>query len=85
MREVTETAVKLKIRDLRDAEATVGGLDIRVVEKCWWSWQMRQSAQPLKFVLRAVPDPGLETEAAPAKSLPRTMFPCLCAASTVVP
>ena len=85
MREVTATAVKLKMRDRRDVGTTVGGLDIRVVEKCWWSWQIRQSLQPLKFVLRVVPDPGLETEADAATSLPRTRFPCLCAASTVVP
>jgi len=85
VREVTETAVKLKIRDLRDAGATVGGLDIRVVEKCWWSWQMRQSPQPLKLVLRIVPDPKSETTADSARSFPRTGFPCLCAASTVVP
>lgn len=85
MRELTDTAVKLKMRDLSDAGTTVGGLDIRVVEKCWWSWQIRQSVQPLNLVLRVVPDPGLETEAAPATSFPRTRFPCLCAASTVVP
>ena len=76
MREVTASAVKLKMRDRRDAGTTVGGLDIRVVEKCWWSWQIRQSVQPLKFV-RVVPDPGLETEADAATSLPRTRFPCL--------
>jgi len=85
VREVTDTAVKLKMRDLSDAGTTVGGLDIRVVEKFWWSWQIRQSVQPLKLVLRVVPDPGLETEAAPGALLPRTRFPCLCAASTVVP
>jgi hypothetical protein len=55
--EVIDTIVKLKMRDLRELGTTVGGLDIRVVEKYWWSWQMRQSAQPLRSVFRVVPVP----------------------------
>jgi hypothetical protein len=40
----------------------LGGTEIRVTEKCWWSWQMRQSPQPSRLVFGFVPDAGSEKE-----------------------
>jgi hypothetical protein len=35
--EATDTVVELKKLDFREDAPILGGADIRVVEKCWWS------------------------------------------------
>jgi hypothetical protein len=40
----------------------LGGTEIRVAEKCWWSWQIRQSPQPSRLLFALIPVAGSEKE-----------------------
>lgn len=85
MLDETNTAVKSKMRDLREEETMLGGTEITVAEKFWWSWQMRQSLQLRRLLFPLVSEAGSE-KVEPAMALfAATRLPCVCAASIVVP
>jgi hypothetical protein len=73
------------MRDLRAVGTTLGGTEITVAEKDWWSWQMRQSPHPSRLLFVFVSVAGSEKEELAAALFAAMRFPCVCAASTVVP
>jgi hypothetical protein len=77
--------VKFEKRDLRDDETMLGGTEIRLAEKYWWSWQMRQSPQPVRLLFALVFEAGSEKAEAVMVLFAAVRLPCVCAASTVVP
>jgi hypothetical protein len=82
--ERTNTVLALETRDVRDDELRLGGPDISVAEKPWWSWQMRQSPQPSRVLFAFVLVAGSEKARAPTTVFETARRPCVCAASTVV-
>lgn len=77
--------MKFEKRDVSDVGTMLGGTEITLAEKFWWSWQMRQSLQFSRLPFVLVSDAGSE-KVEPAMALfAATRLPCVCAASTVVP